>query len=206
MATVELWGGTSSGRVVSLDGARVTVGSDPDSADLVVDDATVSALHAILERIGATWLVRDLGSRNGTKLNGAELTGQTRIRHGDTIHVGRCALTFRDGASGRRPITEALSGPPPELTRGERRVLIELCRPLLEHHAFQTPASVREIAERLFVGRNAVQAHLVNLYGKFGIHDDANRRLRLANEAIQRGAVSVGDLAATARSERGRDD
>ncbi len=76
----------------------------------------------------------------------------------------------------------------------ERRTLVELCRPLLSHNAFQPPASVREIGEHLFIGKNAVQAHLTNLYNMFGIHDGADRRLALANEAVQRGAVTIADL------------
>lgn len=200
MATVEHWGGPNSARAFTLEGARFAVGSDPQSADLVLDDATVSAVHVVFERIGATWLLRDLGSRNGTRLNGASLSGQTRLRHGDTINVGRAMLTFRESASERRPITESLAEPPPDLTKGERRVLVELCRPLLEHHAFQAPASVREIATRLYVGKNAVQAHLINLYDKFGIYSDAagDRRTQLANEAVRRGAVSPADLAGEA--------
>ncbi len=72
-------------------------------------------------------------------------------------------------------------------------MLVELCRPLVSHNIFQPPASVREIAERLFIGKNAVQAHLTNLYDKFGIYDEADgvsRRVVLANEAMQRGVVT----------------
>jgi DNA-binding CsgD family transcriptional regulator len=55
---------------------------------------------------------------------------------------------------------------------------------------------VREIAARLYVTQNAVKAHLSNLYDKFGIPDDpgVNRRVALANEAVERGAVSLSDL------------
>ena len=49
-----------------------------------------------------------------------------------------------------------------------------------------------------FVGKNAVQAHLSNLYDKFAIYEDdgVSRRVLLANEAIQRGAVTMADLEA----------
>ena len=76
-------------------------------------------------------------------------------------------------------------------------MLVELCRPLLSHNVFQPPASVREIATALFIGKNAVQAHLTNLYDKFGIYQDSvdvSRRVVLANEAMQRGVVSLADL------------
>jgi pSer/pThr/pTyr-binding forkhead associated (FHA) protein len=156
-------------------------------------------VHAVLERVGAAWLVRDLGSRNGTQVNSERIVGQRRLRDGEELLLGRCRLVFRDGADARRPATDAIASPPTNLTRMERRVLIELCRPLLSHNLFQPPASVREIAARLFVGKNAVQAHLSNLYDKFEIYDeqgDGNRRILLANDAMQRGAVSMADLAA----------
>jgi hypothetical protein len=88
---------------------------------------------------------------------------------------------------------------PPELTRREREVVIELCRPSIADTglAFTEPATVREIAERLFVSEAAVKQHLLRLYDKFEIPDGVDqRRLRLANEALARGAVTRADLGA----------
>jgi hypothetical protein len=183
--------GTVQARVVELSGAVVAVGSDVDSADVVLDDSTVSAVHALFERVGATWLLRDVGSRNGTRHNGERVSGQRRLRHGDEVVVGRSTLVFRDRIDTRRRPTDGLAPPPDNLTRMERRTLVELCRPLLSHNVFQPPASVREIADRLFIGKNAVQAHLANLYVKFGIHDGPDRRVALANEAMLRAADTM---------------
>lgn len=196
MPTVEVWSDRGRDRVVTLDGPSYLVGSDVESADIAVSDATVSRVHAVLERVGTTWLVRDVGSRNGTRVGGERLTGQRRLRNGDEIILGRTRLVFLDSTEGRRQSTDSLASPPDNLTRMERRVLVELCRPLMSHNAFQPPSSVREIATRLYIGRNAVQAHLSNLYDKFGIapDGDANRRVVLANEAMQRGAVTIADL------------
>lgn len=68
------------------------------------------------------------------------------------------------GGNGRRT---------PELTRREREVVIELCRPSVANTglAFTEPATVREIAERLFVSEAAVKQHLLRLYDKFEIPD-----------------------------------
>ena len=66
---------------------------------------------------------------------------------------------------------------------------------------------MREIAGALFVGKNAVQAHLTNLYDKFGIYrddGDGSRRVLLANEAMQRGVVTIADLEQTVRRDGGR--
>ena len=197
MPALEVWSGRGKDRVVTLSDASLRVGSDADSADLVLADPAVSRLHAIFEQVGTTWLVRDLGSRNGTRLNGERLLGQRRLRDGEEILLGRSRLIFRDGSESKGPTTDALDPPPSNLTRMERRVLVELCRPLVSHNIFQPPASVREIAERLYIGKNAVQAHLSNLYDKFGIYDEGNgvsRRVVLANEAMQRGVVTIADL------------
>jgi hypothetical protein len=197
MPEVEISDGEWPARVVGLEGSTLTIGSDGDSAVIVLVDPTVSGVHALLERVGTTWLLRDLGSRNGTRVNGERLTGQRRLRHLDEIVVGRARLVFRDRTATRRRPTDSLAPPPSDLTRMERRTLVELCRPLLSHNAFQPPASVREIAARLYVGKNAVQAHLTSLYRKFGIHDGPDRRVALANEAMLRAAVTMVDLEAT---------
>jgi len=198
MARLEIADGTWSRRVVTLDGAALTLGSDVESVAVPINDPTVSSVHALLDRVGTTWLLRDVGSRNGTRLNGRRLTGQERLRDGDEILVGRTTLAFRDRATPRRRATDGLAPPPANLTRMERCTLVELCRPLLAHNTFQPPASVREIADRLYIGKNAVQAHLTSLYGKFGLHDGPDRRVALANEAMLRGAVTLADIEAAA--------
>jgi DNA-binding CsgD family transcriptional regulator len=100
---------------------------------------------------------------------------------------------FHDGLSDD-PSTSKRD-PMPRLTPKERQVLVELCRPVLAGGAFPAPASVRQIADRMFVGEAAVKAHLGRLYEKFGIDGDGrDRRRELANRAIETGAVTLRDL------------
>jgi hypothetical protein len=196
MPAVELWSGRWKDGSIAVTGSACTIGSDPESADIALDDSAVSAVHIILERVGKTWLVRDLGSRNGTRINGQWLDRQRRIRDGEEIHIGHTRLVFRDAAEDRRPKTDVLQAPPARLTDKEMEVIKALCRPLLRHDTFQPPATVREIAARVCTGTNAVQAHLTNLYRKFDIHDEEglNKRVVLANEAIKRGVIRINDL------------
>jgi DNA-binding CsgD family transcriptional regulator len=87
------------------------------------------------------------------------------------------------------------SEPAPELTGREREVLYQLCRTVVAGEAFTEPASQREIAEALAITETAVKHHPLRLYDKFGIHGDGERRrVRLANEALRRGAVTVAGL------------
>jgi DNA-binding CsgD family transcriptional regulator len=179
-------------RLVALEAERVTVGTAP-SNDVTVSDPTVSRLHAVLERYAASWCVRDLGSRNGTFVNGERVIADRAVRGGDEIRVGRVRLLLREPAAGGG-VTAAMEEPP-RLTARERDVLIELCRPLLAGDVFTEPAPIRTVAAALFVSEAAVKQHLTRLYAKFGITGgDERRRVQLANAAVARGAVGLVDL------------
>jgi len=67
------------------------VGRDPD-CECVLADATASARHARFAYHHNQWWVEDLGSRNGTSLNGAPLTTATIVVHGDMIKCGETSL------------------------------------------------------------------------------------------------------------------
>jgi hypothetical protein len=162
------------------------------SNDVVVDADGVSRVHAVLERFGDTWCVRDLGSRNGTFVNGARVLGERPLHSGDEILLGRLRLLFRGPARGME--TAAIAEPPP-LTQREHDVLLALCRPLLTGDVFTEPASIRAIAADLVVSEAAVKQHLSRLYVKFdvGAHGE-RRRVLLANAAVSTGAVKLSDL------------
>jgi DNA-binding CsgD family transcriptional regulator len=187
---VEVWG--RSGRELrTLDSERVTIGT-LESNDVVVDAEGVSRVHAAFERFGATWCVRDLGSRNGTFVNGGRVIGEHALNSGDEILLGRLRLLFHGPARGQE--TAAIAKPP-ALTARERDVLVALCRPLLTGDAFTEPASIRAIAAELVVSEAAVKQHLTRLYGKFDVAADRERRrVQLANAAVGRGAVKLADL------------
>jgi DNA-binding CsgD family transcriptional regulator len=175
-------------------GDRIVIGKAADCDLVIDDDDAVSRVHAKLERVGPVWTVTDLGSTNGTVVNGKLLAATYTLRHGDEVLLGRTRLLFRDRASLPGVATTKLS-PPPRLTRTEREVLVELCRAAFEGGSgFQPPASVAEIAERRFTSISAVRQVLEHLYDKFGIIEGPNRRVRLANAAILCGAVTSADM------------
>lgn len=62
------------------------------ACDLVLADLTVSRVHAELRRDEEGWLLVDLGSLNGTRVNGWRLVGPARVRPGDEISFGDCAF------------------------------------------------------------------------------------------------------------------
>lgn len=177
-----------------LHAERATVGKATENDVSLVDDPTASHLHAILEQFPAGWCVTDLGSSNGTLVNGRRIWASQRLRHGDEIRVGQTRLIFRDPQSIGAAATQ-VEDEPPALTPREHDVLVALCRPLMARDLFTEPASTRAIADELVITQAAVKQHLSNLYDKFGLPaGDQNRRVRLANEALRRGAVALAHL------------
>ena len=87
------------GRRVVLDQDKVTLGRLPE-CELAVADAGVSRRHAEVRR-GAdnTWVVTDLGSTNGTKVNGLRISDAHQLEDGDEITVGSTSVRF-EAASG----------------------------------------------------------------------------------------------------------
>jgi DNA-binding MarR family transcriptional regulator len=192
-AQIEVISGVSSRRL-ELAAERSTVGRAEENDIVLEGDATASHMHAVLERFAAGWAVTDLGSSNGTWVNGERIWSARRLRHGDEIRVGQTRLVFRDPLTAAGAATETDEGPP-SLTAREHDVLIALCRPLLARDVFTEPASTRAIAEELVITQAAVKQHLARLYDKFGITGaDVHRRARLANAALRRGALSLTEL------------
>jgi hypothetical protein len=90
------------GSSLALD-AIATIGRDVNNA-IVVEDAFVSAEHAVLTFRGRAWYVEDLESTNGTFVNGAPVEGVVPLGFGDVVQVGQVRLRLerpRPG-SGRR--------------------------------------------------------------------------------------------------------
>ncbi|WP_420626309.1 FHA domain-containing protein [Candidatus Poriferisodalis sp.] len=85
--------GHRSGTRFELAGDRVTVGRHPDS-DVFLDDITVSRRHVILELVPAGHILRDVGSLNGTYVNGNRTDGEVTLRGGDELQVGKFKLLY----------------------------------------------------------------------------------------------------------------
>lgn len=191
---LEVWRGGEFD-VVALDDQKLAIGKAETNDVVLSEDTTVSHLHAALEQFGAGWCLRDLGSRNGTFVNGERIFGDRTLRHGDEIRVGRSRFVFR----AEQPVSATLTdtgSEPPNLTARERDVLTSLCRPLLTSDVFTEPASIRQMASDLVVSEAAIKQHLARIYDKFEIEEGEQRRVRLANDAIQRGAVTLAELRA----------
>ncbi len=85
-----------SGRpqIVALHGDGLTLGR-ATYVDLPLDDVYVSDEHAQIQLDGDGWVVRDLGSTNGTFLNGAKVTRATPLSSGDQLRLGKTRIEVR---------------------------------------------------------------------------------------------------------------
>jgi FHA domain len=169
-------------------------------ADLSISwDREVSGLHAELQSLGGELTIADDGlSTNGTYVNGKRIRGRQRLRNGDRVRVGRTVLAYKTASATPAFETIAAIDKPAllELTDGQRRVLVALCRPFLDGSSFATPATNQQIAAEVFLSIDAVKMHLRKLFGKFDLAElpQNQKRAKLAEYALQLGVVSQRDL------------
>lgn len=84
--------GPSAGARFLLDAERTTAGRSTQ-ADIFLDDVTVSRKHAEFVREGGTFVVRDIGSLNGTYVNRTRID-QAALRAGDEVQIGKFRMMF----------------------------------------------------------------------------------------------------------------
>jgi len=85
---------TYAGRAVPVTSSRVVVGRSRE-CDVRLDDGNVSRRHfEIVQESPTSWAVADLGSTNGTEVNGRKVSRRTRVDDGDTITAGGTELVF----------------------------------------------------------------------------------------------------------------
>jgi hypothetical protein len=96
----ESGGGVGAGSLVLPSGERVTLGQQVvvigrmPACAVHVDDANVSRQHAEVRPVGSTFVLVDLGSTNGTKVNAVRIQGERALVDGDIVSVGSTHLRF----------------------------------------------------------------------------------------------------------------
>jgi len=165
------------------------------ACDLRLDwDKQASRCHAELLRVAGGWAVVDDGlSRNGTFVGGERVAGRRRLHHGEVVRVGSSSMTYRlavPSGSATRPHEDMLAMP--DLTPTQRKVLVSLCRPLLDSRGPAVPATNPAIAAELHLSTKAIKTHMRTLFAKFGVESlpQNQKRTRLAKLAMQAGLAS----------------
>ena len=92
-ARLILLSGSGGPPYVDLPPGGLTIGRSATNGLVLAADSEVSRQHALLEHAGGEWVLSDLGSRNGTYVNGAPVTRQA-LRRGDQIQIGQTVWAF----------------------------------------------------------------------------------------------------------------
>jgi hypothetical protein len=118
---LEILEGAEAGTQVPVD-AETVIGR-ADDADLTLPDAGVSRTHARVSAAASGASIEDLGSSNGTFVNGERITGARQLQDGDEIQLGGAILRVSAGTAQTQMIgpgaTEAHPGPPPDAPERE---------------------------------------------------------------------------------------
>ncbi len=112
-----------------------------DYNDVVIADPSVSTMHAKLQRRDAVWVLTDLGSTNGTFVEGERLTGEAPLGPGTTLKFGDVSALFE-------PLDESVPAPKASNTRMMPRVEVDAHRSAPAAQPAATPAEpVAQVAE-----------------------------------------------------------
>jgi hypothetical protein len=181
------------------DRPRVTIGRRAHCDVPLSWDQEVSREHALLEPVGEDWTLIDDGlSRNGSFVNGTQIRGRHRLSDRDRLCFGVTHVTYREarppegsestarppGAAGQIPLTEI-----------QRKLLIALCRPIMESTS-TTPATNPQIAAEVHLSVDAVKAHMGDLFVRFGLGalPQNEKRNRLVVTVIASGLLAPHDF------------
>jgi DNA-binding CsgD family transcriptional regulator len=114
------------------------------------------------------------------------------------VRVGRTVVLFRNpiGAGAESTALSSDARTAADVSPGQKRVLVALCRPFKEGAAFATPATNQQIADELTLSVDAVKTHMRALFEKFGVEalPQNQKRVALVERALQSGLVSERDL------------
>ncbi|HEX9774275.1 MAG TPA: FHA domain-containing protein [Actinomycetota bacterium] len=165
-------------------GERLTLAADEHTLgrrarnEVALDDPLVSRVHAIIMRRGGATLIEDLGSHNGTYVNGERLSAIRQLHHGDKITVGASKIEFEDPTDAVESQTqisapEAFGGA--TLTNRQIQVLRLMARGL----------SNKQIGERIYVSERTVKAYVSSIFEKLQVQ----RRAAAVAAALKLGLI-----------------
>src|SRR5580658_3403915 len=106
MKELQILSPDGNSRSFPLEGETISLGRSNTAELSFPDDSGLSRQHLLIEREGDGWAIRDLGSKNGTVVNGVRLTDRAPLKPGDKITAGHLILIYdastRDGESQRK--------------------------------------------------------------------------------------------------------
>lgn len=110
-ATLVVRQGPQAGMSFSISGNQVIIGRE-EGLDIILQDPESSRRHSRISWQGGDFVIEDLGSTNGTFVNGVQITGPQILSPGDSIGIGQTALVFQ--VSGAPASAYPYQAPPPQ--------------------------------------------------------------------------------------------
>lgn len=176
-------------REVSLeDVERITVGRT-DESDLTLVEDRVSRRHAEVLRKGDNWILRDLGSTNGTWLHGERIE-QVALQPNDVVRIGGAQVVFKDGTSSetrdrldetvarmsvRRPVVFVPGLMGSSMWLGNERVWPSvktlLTNPELFRYPSDLPFEARGVVDELVIVPNLIKQDQYNRLGDYLVEE-----------------------------------
>jgi tetratricopeptide (TPR) repeat protein len=192
-AKIVVIAGPSEGEEFALSEAEYTVGRSSDNP-ICIQDTSVSRKHVTLRKAPSGWMVSDMGSGNGTIVNGEPIGEETLLANGDVITLGDTELRYEDTANSTakvqaptgprpRPSSSAGRGPtavPARPGRGEGRA-----RPQTSRAAAAAELTPEVKARRMRIKLAGV-AVLVLLFAGLGV-----ARSRMRAQAEEQGRIEA---------------
>lgn len=184
--------GPASGQEFPLSGDEVTIGRAAD-ATVSVPDTSVSRKHALLRKTEDGWAISDLGSGNGTMVNGEQVPEERPLANDDVITLGDSEFQFVDGAGGSAAPADSTLAPaprrPPVRTARAGGSNGTRSRPVRTSRSSEDPAVAAKKRRRLFIVGGSALAVLMALFVGYKAiakkNEEANRRKQAEVEALK---------------------
>jgi hypothetical protein len=110
-ATLVVRQGPQAGMSFSITGNQILIGRE-EGLDIILQDPESSRRHSRISWQGGDFVIEDLGSTNGTFVNGVQITAPQILSPGDSIGIGQTALVFQ--VSGAPAVAYPYQAPPPQ--------------------------------------------------------------------------------------------
>jgi pSer/pThr/pTyr-binding forkhead associated (FHA) protein/tetratricopeptide (TPR) repeat protein len=191
--------GPAEGQTFELEGDELAIGRASDNP-VSIPDTSVSRKHALLRKTETGWALSDLGSGNGTLLNGEAVSDEIELSEGDVITMGDTELRFVSGepavAAGGNPADtaededgdSAAPGRRPPV-RGSRGGAIERApggrRPVRTARTAEDPEAQRLKKRKTFIRVGGVAVLVMALGVGWKAIDNKRREQEIAAQALQ---------------------
>lgn len=177
MAVLVFLHGPQAGNRFTLSGDEMTIGRRSTN-DVVLKDPQVSRVHAVVMRRGGALIIEDLGSHNGTYINGERISGPRQLHHGDSVTIGESKGTVEDPMRAGEESTAVAAASDfagATMTQRQVQVLRLMARGL----------SNKQIGERLGVTERTGKAYVASIFEKLGV----NKRAAAVAEGLRLGII-----------------